>query len=428
MKIDLLYGKGILTVDFPRERTMIFQPKQAAALKNIKESILSAVRSPIGSPPLRSLVQKTDTVAIVFSDITRPLPYKAILPIILNEFDVPDHQITLINALGTHRPNSNIELEEILGREVLSRYKVLQHNCRDKTNLLSLGKSSCGHEIWINRHYMESSVKILTGFIEPHLFAGYSGGPKAVLPGIAGLDTIIANHGADMIGHSGVGFNKTYGNPIWEEILEVALRTKPSFLLNITQNENRNITGVFAGSLELAHRQGVKFVRELAVQEIDKQFDIVVSTASGYPLDMNLYQSVKGIAAAGKIVKDGGTIILVTECREGLPAYGEYGDILQLSKKPQDLLKMVHKKGFFMQDQWDAQIQAQICQHANLYIYSDGLSDDEIKQAYAVPCRNLEQTLDSLYKQYGPNPQIAVLPAGSLTVPVLTDPIALQLY
>jgi nickel-dependent lactate racemase len=329
MKLDLLYGKGIIQVDFPQERTVLFQPKKAMPLNNVEESILSALRFPIGSPPLKSLVQKTDTVAVVFSDITRPLPYKTILPVLFNELQIPDQQMTLINALGTHRPNTEIELEEILGKEILSGYKVLQHDCHDKTNLVPLGLSSRGHEIWINRHYMESSIKILTGFIEPHLFAGYSGGPKAVLPGIAGFETITANHGTEMIGHPGVGFNKTNGNPIWEEMLEVALKTKPSFILNITQNENRQITGVFAGSLELAHDQGVKFARESAVQETDKQFDIVVSTAGGYPLDISLYQSVKGIAITGQIVKDGGAIILITECQEGMPAFGEYGDSLR---------------------------------------------------------------------------------------------------
>jgi nickel-dependent lactate racemase len=224
-----------------------------------------------------------------------------------------------------------------------------------------------------------------------------------------------------MIGHPKSTFGETDGNPIWEEMLEVASLTTPTFVLNVTLTEDRCITGVFSGDLEEAHRVGADFVRRSAMVPIEEAFDIVVTTAGGYPLDINLYQAVKGIAVAGGIVKDGGAIVLVSECSEGLPEYGEYGELMRKADTPARLLEMIHQPGFAMQDQWDAQIQAGICERAEVYIYADGLTDDEIGQALGRPCRSIEETLSGLLRQYGPDARIAVLPAGPLTVPFIDN-------
>ncbi|GAH73538.1 unnamed protein product, partial [marine sediment metagenome] len=154
---------------------------------------------------------------------------------------------------------------------------------------------------------------------------------------------------------------------------------------------------------------------------VDRPFDIVVSTAGGFPLDISMYQSVKGIAVAGNIVKEGGDIILLSECIEGLPVYGEYGDIMRLAHSPEKLLTMLNEPGFFMQDQWDAQIQAQLCIHATLHIYSEGLNDQEILQVFGIPCHSIEDTLEELLIKHGPEARIGVLPVGPLTIPYLYD-------
>jgi nickel-dependent lactate racemase len=420
MKINLLYGKKGKVIELPDENTTVILSKALAPAQDERLAVHKALQKPIGSPPLRELVRSDDTVAIVFSDLTRPMPYNKVLPALLDELAVlPDDHIVFINALGTHRPNTDSELIEILGSGIVDRFSVIQHDCHDENNLVSLGKSSFGHEIWVNRLYMESSIRILTGFIEPHLFAGFSGGPKAVLPGIAGARTIFGNHGVDMIGHPGSGFGHTGSNPIWEEILEVALLTEPAFVLNVTQTDDRRITGVFAGDLREAHEAGVDFARGTAMVPIQHRFDIVVTTSGGYPLDISMYQSVKGIAVAGNIVKEGGTIVLASECAEGLPEYGEYGDIMGLAETPKDLLGNIHKPGFFMQDQWDAQIQAQVCSRVDLYIYSDGLSDQEVRQVFGIPCHDIEKDVGVMLDHYGPDAKVAVLPAGPLTVPYL---------
>jgi nickel-dependent lactate racemase len=423
--VKLLYGKEGKVVHFPEERTTVIRPKAREPLLNEKLAVREALDTPIGSPPLRDLVGRDDHVAIVFSDITRPMPYDKILPVLLEELsDIPDDHIVFINALGTHRPNTKAELIEILGPKIIKRFTVVQHDCWDKKGLTFLGNTPQGHEIWVNRAYMESSVRILTGFIEPHLFAGFSGGPKAVLPGIAGVKPIFANHGINMIDDPRSGFGQTQGNPIWEEMLEAALRTKPTFIVNVTQTEDRHITGIFAGDLQKAHEAGVAFARDTAMVPVKSRFDIVVTTSGGYPLDISMYQSVKGIAAAANIVKDRGTIILVSECAEGLPEFGDYGNIMRLAATPEDLLHTIHQPDFFMQDQWDAQIQARICSRIDLQIYSGILSDQEVRQVFGVPCHDIEKAIDLLLNKYGSESKVAVLPTGSLYIPYLQSETA----
>jgi nickel-dependent lactate racemase len=420
MEVRLLYGSNGLIADFPEDRTSVVRARQIPPIADEMGAVLRALREPIASAPLRDMAGPSDHVAIVFSDITRPMPYRRILPPLLEELSrVPVPQIVFINALGTHRPNTEGELVEILGADIVGRYRIEQHDSRSEKDLVSLGTTSSGNEIWINRTYMQSSVRILTGFIEPHLFAGFSGGPKAVLPGIAGIRTIAANHGAHMIGNPGSGFSRTQGNPIWEEMMEAALRTEPTFLVNVTQTEGRGLSGVFAGRLREAHAAGVDYARRNSVLPVDRAFEVVVTTAGGYPFDISMYQSVKGVAAAGAIVKDGGAIVLASECREGVPSFGEFGDILRASKDPDQLLGMVNSSGFFMQDQWDAQILAKIVRRADLHIYSDGLSEDQVRQTFGKPCEDISSTVSDLLESHGPRARVAVLPAGPLSVPFL---------
>jgi nickel-dependent lactate racemase len=422
MKINLLYGKSGKVIELPSDRTTIIQATSFAPIHDKIAAVREALKSPIDSLPLSKLVHKRDTVAIVFSDITRPMPYNHILPPMLEELrHVPDNQILFINATGTHRPNTHDELVEILGDSIVKRFEVLQHDCYDETNLLHVGTTSRGNDVFVNSQYMQSSVRILTGFIEPHLFAGFSGGPKAVLPGIAGAQSIFTNHNVEMIAHRGSGFARTEGNPLWEEMLEAALMTSPTFLLNITQTDDRQITGVFAGDLIKAHAEGVELVRQSSMVPVSGLFDIVISTAGGYPLDINMYQSVKGMAVAEEIVKEGGAVILATECQEGLPEYGEYSEIVALAETPEELLNKLDKKGVVIQDQWDVQIQARVCRRAKVFVYSDGLSDVEIRKAMGFPCHDIESTIDELLNDFGPGARIAVLPSGPLTVPYLRE-------
>jgi len=421
MKVRLAYGKEGLWIELPDDLNIaVVEPRFVPGLPNEREAIQKALREPIASAPLKELVKPNDTVAIVFSDITRPMPNARVLPVLLEELShVPSSNIVLINALGTHRPQTEDELAEMLGREVVENYRIVQHNCHDKENLVYLGESSFKHPIWVNKTYMESSIKILTGFIEPHFFAGFSGGPKAVLPGLAGEETILRNHGAEMIGHPKATWGITEGNPIWEEMREVAAKTNPTFLLNVSINKEKEITGVFAGDVWEAHARGVEFVREVAMVPVDEPFDIVITSNSGYPLDLNLYQAVKGMSAAAQIVREGGSIIIAAECWDGIPDHGEYKNILKMAKSPQELLEKINAPGFLVQDQWEAQVQALVQLKADVYVKSAYLTDEQIRDALLLPCHSIEETLERLLKKYGPQARICVLPEGPQTIPYI---------
>jgi nickel-dependent lactate racemase len=307
------------------------------------------------------------------------------IPTLLRELEtvVSARDITLINALGMHRRNTREELVSMLGPEIVDNYRVVQHDANDRSTQALAGRLADGSEAWVNREYLAADFRILSGFIEPHFFAGFSGGFKAVLPGISSRELILANHSARNIAHHLATWAVLDGNPVQENIREVGKLTRPGFLLNVTLNRDRRITGVFAGRVEAAHRAGTEFVRRTALRPVEAPFDIVITTNSGYPLDQNLYQTVKGMSAAARIVKPGGVFIVASECRDGIPDHGNYRKLLTMANSPEALLDIVMAPGFEMVDQWEAQIQADLQQRAHFYLKSDGLTADEIRSAHA---------------------------------------------
>jgi nickel-dependent lactate racemase len=421
MRVHLAYGRHGLDVELP-PRVQVVEPRPVPGVVDEKTAIRQALAAPISAPPLRDVVRRGDRVVVVHSDLTRPMPNHRVLPVLLAELEaagVVREDITLLNALGTHRRQTPQELAEMLGQAVVDRYHCVQHDAWDDDNLISLGHTSFGHPVRVNRRYMEADVKILTGFIEPHFFAGFSGGPKGVLPSIAGADSVLTNHGAKMIGHPRATWGVTEGNPIWEEMLEVALKTEPTFLLNVTLNRAREITGVFAGDLYQAHAAGCESVRESAMVPVPHEFDIVVTTNSGYPLDLNLYQAVKGMSAAAQVVRKGGSIIIAAECWDGIPEHGEYANLLRAATSPRELLERIEAPEFACQDQWEAHIQALIQLQADVFVYSDGLSDVQIHQALLNPCHSIEDTMAELLQDHGAEARVCVLPDGPQTIPYI---------
>jgi len=419
MNVELAYGRNGLHVDVPDD-AIVIRPMEVAGLPDEAASIAATLNRPMGCPPLHDLVRPSDRIAIVFSDLTRPMPSDRVLPVLLRSLEgVSRERITMINGLGTHRAKTPQELEEILGRDIARHYAIAQHDAWAEDELIDLGRTRHGHRATVNRHYLEADVRILTGFIEPHIFAGFSGGPKAVLPAVAGIDAIMDNHGYAMLNHPKATWGYTDGNPVWEEMLEVALMTRPTFLLNVTLNRHRAITGVYAGDLVAAHRAGVEAVRRTAMVAVDAPFDVVLTTNSGYPLDINLYQAVKGMSAAAQIVKPGGDIIIAAECRDGVPEYGEYRRLVHEGGSVQGILDRIAQPGFRCHDQWEAQLHAQVQRKATVHVYSDYLPDDEVRGMLLEPCRSIEGTVSALLRRHGPGARLYILPEGPQTIPYL---------
>ncbi|MDD5261945.1 MAG: nickel-dependent lactate racemase [Methylacidiphilales bacterium] len=419
MQIPLAYGQGNLLVDLPDHLTTVITPAQQPGLADERLALNQKLDRPIGCAPLREWVTNQTKICIVFTDITRPTPNDRLIPWILaylEDAGVKRDQITLLNGLGTHRPNTREELCKMLTAGVVEHYRVLNHEPENPEALAQMGHTRAGVPVLLNKHLLAADLRIITGFIEPHFFAGFSGGPKGIMPGVAGLQTVISNHGRANIGSPNAAFGITVGNPVWEEMRDIALRAGFSFLVNVALNERREITGIFAGDLIAAHAEGIEFVRASAMQPVEQPFEIVISTNSGYPLDLNLYQAVKGMSAAARIVKEGGSIIMAAECREGIPASSPFYKLLRQAGRPERVLELIAESTF--PEQWQSQIQALIQRHAKVYLYSS-LDPEEVKLAHLVPCPDIAGLVLEQIAKLGPSARIAVLPQGPLTIPYL---------
>ena len=419
MKITLAYGRTGLEIEAPEGRTDVVEPVEARGLPDEHAAVLAALRAPLGTAPLRGLAGLDDDVVIVVNDGTRPMPSDRVLPPLLAELHtagVPRERVTILVATGTHRANTPAELDEMLGPAIARGYRVVNHDARDDSALVYRGVTSRGHPIYLNRLYLEASVTIVTGFVEPHFFAGYSGGPKLVMPGLAGLETVLHNHGPRMIAHPNAAFGVLEGNPIHEEQREIALSAPPTFSLNVALNSRRQLTGVWAGELMAVHAAAVAFVRATAMRPVARAYDVVVTTNSGYPLDQNLYQSVKGMSAAARALRDGGDIVLVAECADGLPAHGVYADLLAAAASPAAVLARVEAAPTPIADGWQAQIQAGIQRRAaNVYLYSS-LPDEVARRALLTPCHDVAAQMRASLAARGPDARLLVLPQGPQTV------------
>ncbi|MBI5387869.1 MAG: nickel-dependent lactate racemase [Verrucomicrobia bacterium] len=419
MNVNLAYGQGQLPVELPAERTTVIEPSPVAALPDERAAVVAALESPTNAAPLREQAKPTDRVCIIFTDITRATPNHRLIPWLLQQLaHVRRENITLLNSTGTHRPNTKAELEQMLTPEVVAGYRVVNHDAEDRAACAQVGTTRDGTPAMINQLALEADLRILTGFIEPHLFAGFSGGPKALLPGVAWLGTVMSNHGARHISDPNATWGVTDGNPLWEEMRDVALRCGRNFLLNVALNHERRITGVFAGDMLAAHKVGIEFVRRSAMQPVDAPFDLVVTTNSGYPLDLNLYQGVKGMSAAARIVKPGGTIILAAECREGVPDGSPCDRFLRAAAGPEEVLAAISSSGSPTAEQWQAQTQALIQRKAKVLVHSS-LSDETLRAVHLTPCHDISAEVARRLAVSGSKARVAVLPQGPLTIPYL---------
>ncbi|WP_091165412.1 nickel-dependent lactate racemase [Paenibacillus sp. 1_12] len=416
METFLQYGKDALRITVP-DHSKVIEPSHLDGLKDDKAAVMEALQHPIGVPSLREMVKATDQVAIVISDITRPTPNHKLVPWLIEELShVPAEQFVIINGTGTHRDQTREEFVQMLGEEVVNKIRIINHHCHNKDELVNLGSISFGCDAYLNKEYVEADFRIVTGFIEPHFFAGFSGGPKGIMPGIAGIETILTFHNARMIGDPLATWGNMQRNPLQEMASEVNRLCKPDFMLNVALNKDKEITQVFAGELFEAHKQGCAFAKEHAMVPVEQRFDVVITSNSGYPLDQNLYQAVKGMSAAHKIVKQGGTIIVASECSDGIPDHGNYAGILRLRKTPQEILELINDPSFSQFDQWQVQKQAVVQVWADVYVRSS-LPDGLIENAMLKPTANIEDTLRELERKYGETMSVAVLPLGPLTIP-----------
>ncbi len=420
-KVHLQYGTEGLVIDLPSGNVTVIEPTHLPGLDDEAAAFQQAVRAPIESRPLRDHVESGDHVAVVIPDITRPFPAERVLPWLFAELDhVPPERFTIVNGTGSHRANSDEELAGMVGSDVLNRYRVINHDASNEDDLVRVGLDLRGHAIHFNREYAEADKRIVLGFIEPHFMAGFSGGYKGVFPAVADLEAIMRYHDAETIGHPNSTWGVTNGNPTQITIRHNGSLLPVDFCINVTLNRHREITRFFCGEIRAVHKQGCEFARQRSMVACEQAFPIVLTTNSGYPLDQNLYQTVKGMSAAAMIVEPGGYILAASECRDGFPDHGNFKKLLFEHESPEAFLKKISRPGFLVHDQWEVQLLALITQKARVGLYS-GMKPEEVGKAYVEPVSDIATSIAAELKRIGEGAPIAVLPEGPQTIPYLKE-------
>jgi nickel-dependent lactate racemase len=420
MRVQLPFGRTQLDIEVP-DNALVLRPPAVQPLADPAAAVLDAVRAPLAGPPLRQRVQPGQRIAVVISDITRPVPNELLLRAVFSELEaagVNEDDITIVNGTGLHRVNTKDELVEMLGAEIVGRYRIVQHEARKPETCTVVGRTKSGMEAALCTAYVEADVRIVTGFVEPHLFAGFSGGAMGVMPGVAEAHLIMHNHGASHLAHPRASWCSTDGNPVFEQMREVVDLCPPHFLLNVTLDVERRVTGVFAGDLLPAHDAAMAHSASQYVVEIPSAFDVIVVTNMGYPADTSFYQSVKGMSCAGEAVREGGAVILVAGCEEGIGG-PEYIEFLTEGASIEALMHEIEAAPHARHDQWQIQCQAMVQAKAEVYLHSH-LSQAETESVHVAYCADVAATVKQLVakaQEQGRPGFVLVLPHGQLTVP-----------
>jgi len=425
-KIVLDYGKDGLEVPLDQDWDVdIIKPIHQEPIEEPIKALQSAIRNPINSQSLEKVVQnkgEINRVCIVVSDATRPVPSHLILDALvkeLNEYGIKDEKINILIATGLHRKTRNEEKERIMGKKLLRRLNVIDHVATDDSLFLDLGKTSDNDPILINKFYINSDLKIITGYVEPHFFFGFSGGRKSIVPGISGEETILTNHSAKNIHSQYARFGVYEENPMHKLAMEIVHEVGVDFMVNVCINEAHKITKITAGDYIKAHENLVEYQKNKVFEKIDSPYDIVICGNGGYPLDLNLYQAVKSMAIGEMAVKKGGTIISVNELSDGIGVgQDNFKDLIFSGMNPEEIYEKILKKEIEVPDLWEIMVLARILMKAEIFVVSSLKQEDlgNIGLRYASNVRNAIQ--NSLEKD-GKDAKILILPNGPHILPKL---------
>lgn len=416
-KIELPYGKGTLTAEIPDERIsaiMVSEMHHYVPEKSQVELVKEALENPIGTPKLSEMAKGKSKVCIIASDHTRPVPSKIIMPLMLEEIrkGSPDAEITILISTGCHRGTTKDELVSKFGPEIVGSEKIYIHDCDDESMLKDIGILPSGGRMILNKIALETDLLVSEGFIEPHFFAGYSGGRKSVLPGVASRKTVMYNHNATFIDSDRSRTGIIKDNPIHKDMLYAARKARLDFICNVVINSDKEVIYAVAGDVDLAHTDGRNFLNSKCKVDAVPS-DIVITTNGGYPLDQNIYQAVKCMTAAEATMNPGGVMIIGAKSNDGHGGEQFY----KTFKEEKDVEKML--KEFLgtpsedtIPDQWQSQIFARILKNYKVIYISD--ADDQIvKDLHMIPAHSIEEALDKAEEMVGnKDAKIAVIPDG----------------
>jgi len=371
MKVRFPHHKKEVTLELP-ERLVekVYRSKPAKPLTD--REIKKGFASPIASPLLRKIAAGKKNAVIVVSDITRYIPYQAFLPILLEELiegGIKPKQISFLIATGCHRPASQTEVEQILGKEIAKKFRILNHNAFEKSDLAYLGKTRKKTPVFVNKLYLKADLRVLTGLIEPHLIAGFSGGRKSICPGISGYETIKITHSPEFLESKNARNGNLRHNPFHSEITEVAERAGVDFIVNVVLNREKKAVGFFCGNYKKAFLEGCRLCQKITIDSYSRKHDLVITASGGYPLDLTFYQTSKGMVTAGEVVKKGGKVLVISGMEEGLGSQ-DFESLIKIFPGPEEFLKKFSKPENFTLDQWQIEGLLKVTEKATVYLYS----------------------------------------------------------
>lgn len=416
MNIELGYGPGVQTLSVDDSLSpVVLLPKDAACASNEEAEIRRALRHPIGTPPIGEILRPGEKIAIITSDLTRPMPTKLVLPPLLDELyaaGVAKEDITLVFALGSHRKQTDEERKKLAGEPAFSEIACIDGDVED---CVSLGTTRRGTPVDIVRTVAEADRRICLGNIEFHYFAGYSGGAKAIMPGVAAVKAIMQNH--SLMVNPGSKAARLEGNPLREDIEEAASMVGVDFILNVVLDAHKHVIRAFAGDVTKAHREGCAFLDQIYGRSIEQKADIVVVSQGGAPKDVNLYQTQKALDNAKHAVKEGGVIILVGECKEG-PGGDLFEEWMTTAEKPRDIVDRLGK-GFRLGGHKAAAI-AMVMAYADIYLVSR-MEDSLCRKMFFHPYDTVQQAYDEAQRRFCGKGSVLIMPYGGSTLPLMKE-------
>ena len=416
-KVLFPYGKEHIEYSFKDEELLAvldssintYKPKKSA-----EELVIEAMESPVDSPRLSELAKGKENIVIIASDHTRPVPSKVIIPNMLKEIrsSAPNAKITILIATGCHRGTTKDELVSKFGENIVKNENIVIHDCDEKENLISIGTLPSGGDCVINKIANEADLLVSEGFIEPHFFAGFSGGRKSLLPGVCARETVLSNHCSEFIDSPNSRTGILEGNPMHKDMLWAAKKAKLTYIVNVILNDKKEVIYAVAGDLETAHKKGTDFLLSQC-QAKKCEADIVITTNGGYPLDQNVYQAVKGMTAGEATVKKGGVIIMLAKSNDGIGGDHFYH---QLSDEP-DINKtmdifLARSRSQTVPDQWQTQVLLRVLMHATV-IYISDMENEIIEKMHMTPAKSIDEALEIAKKILGnESPKITAIPDG----------------
>ena len=413
--VEFPFGQKTLKLTLPQEAE-VFLPVSIPGVKNELDAIRKALSEPIGTARLSEIAAGKSTVAIVINDITRPAPTESMLTAIMEELamaQISETQITVIVALGNHEVSTEEELKKMTGvwREKL---RVINHDCYNDRELIYAGETQRKMPVYVNRHYAEASLKILTGLITPHQSAGFSGGRKSVIPGIAGIETLKKHHSFPIRPEEPV-MGIIDGNIFHEEAVAAARLVGADFIVNVIKNFRNEVVDVVAGDLEKAHQHGVSICEKSWVRKFDKAYDVVFVSPGSYPKDIDLHQSQKALAVAEQITKRGGTIILVAECSHGI---GKFGVIMKQADSVDTIIKNFREQGFSADHSSKAYMLARAIKKHRVILVTSGIDSTEATEMFLEGYVSLDEAAKAALENLD-KPAILCIPYAGECIPVL---------